>query len=62
MCYKFVGQHKYKEAEQKCNDLGAQLAIPRSDNEFDDFYAILSALGLSRTVINFYVDLVLGAF
>ena len=47
-----VGILKYQESESKCNDLGAQLPIPRSDKELDDLYVTLSAFELTRTEVN----------
>ena len=52
MCYRFAGSFKYKEAEQKCKDLRAELPIARSDKERDDFTATLTSLNLTRTKIN----------
>ena len=48
MCYKYAGTSKYSEAKQKCKNLGARLPVPRSDQERDDFFATLKALGRSR--------------
>ena len=52
MCYQYIGELKYKDAGRKCRDLQAQLPVPRSDKERDDFFATLDALELKRTWIN----------
>ena len=62
MCYYFEGEYKYKDAEQKCKDIGGQVPVPRSDKERDDFIATvdvylaaLKKLGFKlhiRTAIN----------
>ena len=54
MCYRYAGTFKYKEAEQTCKDLGAELPIARSDKERDDFTATLTSLNLTRTKINLF--------
>ena len=58
MCYKYTGETKYQLARQKCKDAGAQLPVPRSDKERDDFFATLTALG-RRTKINSLPSLIL---
>ena len=52
MCYKYVGQTRYIEAEKECRNFQARLPVPRSDKERDDFFATLEALGRTRTRIN----------
>lgn len=52
MCYKYAGSYLYSQAQQKCEELRAHLPVPRSQNERDDFFATLKALGRTRTEIN----------
>ena len=48
MCFKSIGKYRLDEAAQKCEDVGASLPLPRSDQEHADLLAAADALGVSR--------------